>query len=144
MPFLFVKVNNPLEGRTIKTLMKMNVKRLIFAVLFMATASSTFAYDFSAVAPTGQTLFYTIMDDGSVWVAQGEYASTEPSGNLVIPASVTDGENTYLVTSIGSNAFYNCRSLTSVTIPSTVTHFGEGVLQGCTALTSVSFQVCEH
>jgi hypothetical protein len=42
------------------------------------------------------------------------------------------------VTTISYGAFYNCTSLTSVTIPSSVTTIGDGVFQSCTSLTSVT------
>ena len=51
------------------------------------------------------------------------------SGSYAIPDSVT---------SIGSNAFYNCKSLTSVTIPGSVTSIGEYAFDDCTSLTSVT------
>lgn len=41
------------------------------------------------------------------------------------------------VTSIGSSAFYNCKSLTSVSIPGSVTNIGNYTFQRCGALTSV-------
>jgi hypothetical protein len=42
------------------------------------------------------------------------------------------------VTSIGNYAFYECYSLTNVTIGSSVTNIGEGAFIGCTGLTSVT------
>ena len=42
------------------------------------------------------------------------------------------------VTSIGSNAFYNCTDLTSVTIPNSVTSIGTSAFNGCSGLTSVT------
>ena len=49
--------------------------------------------------------------------------------NTVIPNSVT---------SIGSSAFYECRSLTSITIPNSVTSIGYSAFQYCSSLTSIT------
>ncbi len=42
------------------------------------------------------------------------------------------------VTSIGEDAFYNCKSLTSVTIPDSVTSIGEWAFYGCTSLIAIT------
>ena len=42
------------------------------------------------------------------------------------------------ITSIGENAFYNCSSLTSVTIPNSVTSIGNQAFEGCTSLTNIT------
>ena len=60
------------------------------------------------------------------------------SGFIDIPESVTYGEVTYSVTSIGDDAFYYCPGLTSVTIPNSVTSIGSSAFQGCSSLTSVT------
>jgi hypothetical protein len=44
------------------------------------------------------------------------------------------------VTNIGSDTFYNCTSLTSVTIPGSVTSIGGGTFEYCNHLTGVYFQ----
>ena len=54
-----------------------------------------------------------------------------------IPASVEYNAETYSVTSIGSNAFYECNSLTSVTIGKNVTNIAEPGFATCQNLTSV-------
>jgi tetratricopeptide (TPR) repeat protein len=41
------------------------------------------------------------------------------------------------VTTIGEGAFYKCKSLTSVTIPKGITNIGESVFAGCKSLSSV-------
>lgn len=50
--------------------------------------------------------------------------------NSVIPA---DGS----VTIIGDYAFYDCTSLTSITIPNSVTSIGDSAFRNCTSLTSI-------
>ncbi len=42
----------------------MKQKVLILAILMMAITPSIFAYDFSAIAPTGQTLYYRVISGG--------------------------------------------------------------------------------
>jgi len=54
-----------------------------------------------------------------------------------IPAFVTYNSVSYSVTSIGDYAFYNCRGLTSVTIPNSVTSIGNSAFEGCSSLTSI-------
>ena len=60
------------------------------------------------------------------------------SGSIVIPSSVTYNARTYSVTSIGSNAFYECTGLTSVTIPNSVTSIGSQAFQNNPDLTFVT------
>ena len=59
-------------------------------------------------------------------------------GNVVIPETVTYNGTTYSVTSIGDYAFYNCKGLTSVTIPSSVTNIGADAFGYCSGLTSIT------
>ena len=47
------------------------------------------------------------------------------SGDLILPATVTNGIDTFTVTSIGSQAFFGCAGPRSVTIPDTVHTIGE-------------------
>lgn len=73
--------------------------------------------------------YYTV-ENGSACITRYNGVETD----LVIPAEI-DG---YSVTSIGVSAFYNCTSLTSVTIPNGVTSIGGSAFNYCTNLKSVT------
>ena len=52
-----------------------------------------------------------------------------------IPASVTYKGVVYPVTSIGKSAFWDCTSLSTITIPSSVTSIGYWAFYNCPSLT---------
>ena len=58
-------------------------------------------------------------------------------GDIIIPATVVFDEYTYRVTGIGTEAFHECDSLTSIIIPDTVRSIGKDAFWECTSLTSV-------
>jgi hypothetical protein len=60
------------------------------------------------------------------------------SGFIAIPESVTYGEISYSVTSIGRQAFYKCSGLTFVTIPNSVTYIDSKAFGDCSSLTSIT------
>lgn len=60
------------------------------------------------------------------------------SGNIVIPASVTNGGKTYTVVAIDEGAFQNATGLTAISIPSSVTSIGDNAFDGCGSLKSVT------
>ena len=74
---------------------------------------------------------FTYSTDGSAITITG-YTGT--GGAVAIPNTI----NGLPVTSIGVSAFYNCTSLTSVTIPGSVISIRDYVFKDCTSLTSVT------
>ena len=61
-----------------------------------------------------------------------------PNDMVVIPKKYNDGINgEHPVTNIGDSAFYECRSLMSITIPNSVTSIGGSAFNRCENLTSI-------
>ena len=75
-------------------------------------------------------IYYNITSDFSVEVTYGTYGNTY-SGDVTIPASVSNDGATYLVTAIGDYAFRASTGLTSVSMPETVTRIGYRAFYRC-------------
>ncbi len=112
---------------------------------FVANFSITGQYDFTAECSTGQTLYYKIIDAANRKVRivaprsndeDGWDGYTKPSGDIVLPETVTNEGISYIVCEIGNYAFNECTGLTgSLTIPSTVTSIGESAFLRCSGFT---------
>ena len=85
---------------------------LILSVIFSISAS---AYDVEV-----DGIYYDISGTTATLMS-GNYWY----GDVVIPESITFENSEFSVTSIGYEAFYECYSLTSVTIPNSVTSIGD-------------------
>ena len=97
--------------------------------MLLTTAMVVRAFDFSALAPTGQMLNYTITSATTVTVAAG---SPKPAGRLTIPDTVRG----YYVTAVANSGFSDCRGLLSVNIPGSVATIGTRAFSGCESMTS--------
>lgn len=62
------------------------------------------------------------------------------SSSLTIPESITYNGNSYSVVAVEDQAFINCTTLTSVTIPSGVQSIGEEAFKGCSKLSSITIK----
>ena len=107
-------------------------------------------------------LYYSTKSDGTATVRAPLSSETKPSGDIVIPATITYGGKDYKViaidddafaynyditdleigngiTSIGKNAFFNCTGLTKLSFPASVTEIGDYAFNSCTNVTSITF-----
>lgn len=131
-------------GRPMRQLKRLAV--LIFALF--CCLQTALAYDFSAVSPSGHTLYYTVITGASGYRVYVAYPNTgeapwegyeKPTGDLIVPYYVVNGIISYSVSHIISNAFKNCTGLTSVTIQDNgVNTIFDYAFNGCTGLTEVS------
>ena len=105
-----------------------------FTFFFALVATTTlWAYDFQS-----GDLYYNITSSGEPYTVEVTYGSTNYSGSVTIPETVTYDGTTYSVTSIGASAFGSCSGLTSVTFGSGVTSIGYGAFASCSGLTSIT------
>ena len=154
--------------------MMSKVRKLVVSlVVAILSICQVWAFDFIAVSSSGHRLYYTIVSDvaprtvkvvapaDDYWNNPSWDGYTKPTGNVVVPQTVTYGQNTYTVIglknkcfkecdgiitislpatidSIGENAFYYCTALTSIVIPNSVKAIGEAAFYYCTALQSVT------
>ena len=108
------------------------MKKLFLSMLVMvctfatASAQTSFTLDGLRYEPSDNTA--TVYWDNS----------TQLSGTLAIPGTVTYDGTTYTVVRIGGNGFYNCTGITAVVIPNTVTEIGNQAFWNCSDLTSLS------
>ena len=107
-------------------------------VLFVLAILIANCISASAIEFTVDGVRYSVNSDNTTVTVAGYPSGNEPTGQLIIPESVTYGGISYPVTSIGDEAFGSCRGLTSVTIPNSVTSIGYYAFSDCSGLTSVT------
>lgn len=116
------------------------------ACLFFLMCAIPFAkaYDFAAVSPSGQMLYYEILTDSTVCVTYPNHVGSSyysgfamPTGVLQIPGSVAHSSATYKVVEIGNYAFYACSGISQVILPATVASLGDNSFYACTSLQKI-------
>ena len=59
-------------------------------------------------------------------------------GDIIIPETVVSNRASFLVTSIGENAFFSCKPLTSITLPNSVKSIGMGSFTYCESVSKIT------
>lgn len=114
-------------------------KDLIITLMLLAAVAAR-AFDFSATTTSGHLVYYSIFEGTTdiIAVNPGWSDHTQPSGLLVLDATVTHDGINYHLTGIDANAFMRCSNLTGIVIPEGVTTIGRMAFAFCEALDSVS------
>ena len=89
----------------------------------------------------GKLKSVTFEENSQLEVINGTFATQYPLKSfttIAIPKSVKRIGDSSQLTSIGNRVFYNCSSLTSITIPESVTSIGEYAFYYCSSLTSIT------
>lgn len=138
------------------TIYNMKKKLFLLVAALMAIGQNAFAYDFSAVAPSGQMLYYKIIDSVNHYVmltypadvAENAIDGTNvltlwgagerPSGTLVLPDTVSYEGIAYTVKSVGGSAFRNC-PINVLVMSNTIDSLGVCAFEGCSYLSNITY-----
>ena len=115
------------------------MKKYLIFVLLLLTSNLSFAFVFSAVCETGQTLYYEIIEDTNrveIVAPNSFYIGFEkPTGDIILPSTVEYDGQTYTVVGISGGAFEYCSDLTGpLVIPSTIETIGYYAFYMCSGL----------
>ena len=120
------------------------MKKLIpFVLILLLAACPSYAQRFFANNAQTKQIFYNVIDPENKTVEVLPHPEGQYRGTVIIPTTVVYRGETYKVVSIkgfsdeGRGAFSRCESLTSVTIPNTVTTIEKGAFIDCLTLTTV-------
>ena len=106
------------------------------AVTLFVTTPYALAYDCEV-----DGIYYCRISATELEVANKVFSDqnrTAYTGAIIIPAQVTYNGKTFSVVSIGDYAFRDCSSLTSVTIPSSITAIKSYAFYGCSAIANIN------
>lgn len=115
--------------------MKKQIFLLAVILLPMLASAYDFSYNglrYSFVSQTEQTV-----EIASSNLSPGSDGPVSYSGDIVIPSTVSNGGKTYKVVGIGESAFVNS-NITSISLPNTLKYIGKEAFQTCLGLTTIT------
>ena len=119
--------------------------KFLLSTIFLIASTSVSAHDFEA-NNNGTPIYFNLREGGkAVEVtfrgSQPQDVINEYKGEVVIPNAITFDGTTYPVTGIGEAAFMGCTELVTIHIPSSVTSLGANAFYDCKRLTSVYYNL---
>lgn len=140
-------LNTIFSGATISSIQKRteNMSIFLFSTILLIASTSVSAHDFEA-NNNGTPIYFNLREGGkAVEVtfrgSQPQDVINEYKGEVVIPNAITFDGTTYPVTGIGEAAFMGCTELVTIHIPSSVTSLGANAFYDCKRLTSVYYNL---
>ena len=104
------------------------IKLFLLALLITAIPKSLWAYTPDEIVTFDNKTYKVLVPSGAN--ASLMFVGTTLSGALVIPDKINDNKGiTFTVTEIGSEVNYDCKDITSITLPETIEKIGSGVFK---------------
>ena len=107
------------------------VKTFFLSITFMVSVQTI-----NAATIEVDGIYYNLFA-GEISTAKVTFNPAQYTGDIVIPNSVIYEDTIYNVIGI-EEAFFNCSTLTSITIPASVTYIPAGSFTGCSSLVSIN------
>ena len=116
---------------------------MVLTMLPLGLVETAWAAETVSSGTCGKNVNWTLTGDGTLTISgTGAMADYGYSDNRAPWYGARSQVKTVIikngVTSIGNDAFYDCKALTSATIPNSVTSIGDDAFSICTALTNVT------
>ena len=104
--------------------------------MLLTLACGIFAFQLSAYDFVKDGIYYSINGSNVSVVNNGSFNTY--SGNVIIPATVTNEGTTYNVVSIGYQSFKDCTDLTTISLPEGIVYLMNEAFMNCSSLTSIT------
>ena len=115
------------------------MKKLVITLsLLIGITANSIAYDFSAVCESGQTLYYTILNNQSNRVIVDRGDEIDISGDVIVPLTVEHNGTVYTVYGIGEHAFIGDTLLNSIVLSDSIRYIQDGAFFKCSNLRHTS------
>ena len=110
----------------------------LLTVLMSTCGTKAWAYDIAVKNADGIFVFYNFINNGQelevTYYSEEDRSLTNYIGNMVIPDEVIYDGKSLKVASIGSEAFFDCSKMTSISLPKKLRNIGDRAFSGCSNL----------